>query len=132
MIDSTPRGAQVFNQQGKWPSELATGTDRDPENVAPLVVYLASDGAAGVNGQVFHARGFRYTLLAQPLAARAILSDGRWDPEELAEVFPRTLGARLSPPPSIAFGTTLEERPDSEWTELRPGRRFWQTPPPEL
>src|SRR5436190_2449637 len=92
MIDSTPRGSQVYNQQGKWPSELATGTDRDPENVAPLVVYLASDAAAGVNGQVFHARGYRYTLLAQPLAARAIQSDARWDPEELAELFPRTLG----------------------------------------
>ena len=132
MIDSTPRGAQVFNQGGKWPSELAAGTDRDPENVAPLVVYLASDAAAGVTGQVFHARGYRYTLLAQPFAARAIQSDGRWDPEELAEIFPRTLGAKLSPPPSIGFGTSIDERPEEEWTDLRPGRRFWQAPPTDF
>src|SRR6266436_5534548 len=48
MIDSTPRGRQVFESTGKWPSELAAGTDRDPDNVAPIVVYLASDAAANV------------------------------------------------------------------------------------
>jgi NAD(P)-dependent dehydrogenase (short-subunit alcohol dehydrogenase family) len=128
MIDSTPRAREVFEQTGKWPSELAAGTDRDPDNVAPLVVYLASDAAAGVNGQVFHARGYRYTLLFQPTAACAIQADGRWDPEDVAEVFPKTLGASLAPPPSIGFGTALDDRPASEWTSLGPGRRFWQNP----
>ncbi|MBV9356164.1 MAG: SDR family oxidoreductase, partial [Chloroflexi bacterium] len=66
MIDSTPRGRELFEQTGKWPSEMAQGTERDPDNVAPIVVYLASDRAAGVNGQVFHSYGFGYTLLAQP------------------------------------------------------------------
>src|SRR5213596_1267065 len=47
MIDSTPRGREVFEQTGKWPSEAAAGTERDPDNVAPLVVFLASDAAAG-------------------------------------------------------------------------------------
>src|SRR5437762_7137394 len=42
MIDSTPRGREVFEQTGKWPSELAAGTERDPDHVAPLVVFLAS------------------------------------------------------------------------------------------
>src|SRR5205814_403734 len=62
MIDSTPRGREVFAETGKWPSELAAETERDPENVAPLVVYLASDGAQHVNGQVFHSFGYGYTL----------------------------------------------------------------------
>jgi NAD(P)-dependent dehydrogenase (short-subunit alcohol dehydrogenase family) len=128
MIDSTPRAREVFEQTGKWPSELAAGTDRDPDNVAPLVVYLASDAAAGVNGQVFHARGYRYTLLYQPTAACAIQGDSRWEPEEVAEVFPKTLGAALAPPPSIGFGTALDDTPATEWTPLGPGRRFWQHP----
>jgi NAD(P)-dependent dehydrogenase (short-subunit alcohol dehydrogenase family) len=128
MIDSTPRGRQFFEETGKWPSEAAVGTDRDPDNVAPLVVYLASDAAANVNGQVFHSYGYSYTLLEQPRAVRSIKADGRWDPEELARIFPETLGANLKPPPALGFGTMLDERPADEWTELAPGRRFWKSP----
>src|SRR5919204_1342557 len=40
MIDSTPRARELFELTGKWPSEMAKGTERDPDNVAPLVVYL--------------------------------------------------------------------------------------------
>src|SRR6266496_828978 len=38
MIDSTPRGKKIFEETGKWPSEQAVGTERDPDNVAPLVM----------------------------------------------------------------------------------------------
>jgi NAD(P)-dependent dehydrogenase (short-subunit alcohol dehydrogenase family) len=128
MIDSTPRGKAFFDEHGKWPSEMAVGTERDPDNVAPLAVYLASDEAQFVNGQVFHSYGFGYTLLEQPHAVRSIRSDGRWDPEELARIFPQTLGANLKQPPSTGFGTKLDERPADEWTEIAPGRRFWKSP----
>jgi NAD(P)-dependent dehydrogenase (short-subunit alcohol dehydrogenase family) len=128
MIDSTPRGRTVFEQTGKWPSEQAIGTERDPDNVAPLVVYLASDAAASVNGQVFHSFGYGYTLLAQPQAVRRLEADRRLDPEELARVFDKTLGADLKQPPSIDFGRKLSERPAAEWSDAGEGRRFWQWP----
>src|ERR1700716_296147 len=127
MIDSTPRGQKVFEETGKWPSEMAKGTERDPDNVAPLVVYLASDAAANVNGQVFHVYGFGLTRLEQPHAVRSIRAQQRWDPEELARVFPTTLGANLKGPPALGFGTALDNRPADEWTSMDKVR-FWHSP----
>jgi NAD(P)-dependent dehydrogenase (short-subunit alcohol dehydrogenase family) len=125
MIDSTPRGREVFETTGKWPSEQAVGTERDPDNVAPLVVYLASDAAAQVNGQVFHSFGFGYTLLAQPQAARRLEGTRRLAPEEIAQHWSATLGVGLKPPLGTGFGRTLGERPAAEWKDLGKGVRAW-------
>ena len=127
MIDSTPRGREVFEQTGKWPSELAAGTERDPDNVAPLVVFLASDAAAGINGQAFHSYGYGYTLLAQPQAVRRLEAGRRLEPEELAKMFPATLGAALKPPPAVGFGRDLGARPAGEWKDLGAGVKFWRS-----
>src|SRR5437762_8322344 len=128
MIDSTPRGREVFEQTGKWPSELAAGTERDPDNVAPLVVLLASDAARDVNGQVFHSFGYGYTLLAQPQAIRRLEADRRLTPDELVTLFPSTLGRSLKEPPGTLFGKSLHERPAGEWRALGPGVGAWDAP----
>jgi NAD(P)-dependent dehydrogenase (short-subunit alcohol dehydrogenase family) len=126
MIDSTPRGREVFETTGKWPSEQAVGTERDPDNVAPLVVYLSSDAAAGVNGQVFHSFGYGYTLLAQPQAIRRIEGTRRLTAEELATHWTETMGKDLKAPHGTAFGRTLNERPATEWKDIEPGIRAWK------
>src|SRR5919197_7139 len=65
----------------------------------------------------------------QPHAVRAIKADLRWDPKELAKIFPETLGASLEPPPYIlGFGDAWYQRPAEEWTELAPGERAWTRP----
>jgi NAD(P)-dependent dehydrogenase (short-subunit alcohol dehydrogenase family) len=128
MIDSTPRGRKVFEETGKWPSEQAVGTERDPDNVAPLVVFLASDAAARVNGQVFHSFGYGYALMAPPQPIRRLEADRRIDPEELVKLFPETLGRDLQDPIGTNFGKGLEERPKPEWKTVAGGVRFWQAP----
>ena len=50
------------------PSELAEMGD--PEDVAPMVVYLLSDAAKDVTGQVFTAVGGRIAVWNQPVEVR--------------------------------------------------------------
>ena len=69
-----------------------------PENVAPWVAYLATDAAKDVNGQIFFVMGGLIALLNYPAPARTMQKDGRWTPEEIATLFPRTLGMDLVNP----------------------------------
>jgi NAD(P)-dependent dehydrogenase (short-subunit alcohol dehydrogenase family) len=69
-----------------------------PENVAPWVVYLATDAAAHVNGQVFFVMGGLIALLNYPAPVRTMATAGRWTPEDIATLFPRTLGLELVNP----------------------------------
>ena len=110
-------------------AERAGGRHRArPDNVAPLVVYLASDAAADVNGQVFHSFGYGYTLLAQPQAVRRLEGNRKLTPEEVARHFKGTIGAGLVAPMGTGFGRTLHERPAEEWKDLDRGIRGWKAP----
>ena len=75
----------------------------EPEDVAPMVTWLASDEASHVNGHVFHVTEGLVTLFNEPEPVKTISKAGKWTVEELARVFPVTLGHELhNPAPSQA------------------------------
>jgi NAD(P)-dependent dehydrogenase (short-subunit alcohol dehydrogenase family) len=71
---------------------------REAEDVAPFATYLASDAAASINGQIFVVMGGIISLVNYPAPVRTITKPTRWTPEEIAALFPSTLGMELFNP----------------------------------
>lgn len=88
--------------------ELGFGT---AEDVAGLVAFLASDAAAGINGQVIGVGGDRLQLWTHPEPVFSELRDGGWTYEALAADLPGLLEGKLQ-----SVGEKFPELPE----ELRP------------
>src|SRR5437763_6756476 len=128
MIDSIPRAREAVAHTGKLPSELAVGTERDPENVAPLVAFLASDAARDVTGHLFGSFGYNIALMSQPKVVTTLRADHRPTVEELCELIPRAFGPELaSITNESGFSGKIEAIPAGRWVEVGPGLRFWGT-----
>ena len=76
-----------------------------PENIAPDVSWLASDGATGVNGQIFIVWGGAVHLVAPFHAVSSVVRDSAWTPQELLDHRAELFGGRSSGIPAFAFGT---------------------------
>ena len=75
---------------------------RDPEYVAPMTVFLATDAAWNINGQGFGVGGGTISLLHQPLPFRTMFKPGMWTLDELERDVPTILMAGIpnpAPPP---------------------------------
>ena len=70
----------------------ALAENGDPEDIAPMVVYLLSDQAKEVTGQVYSVVGGKIAVWDQPEEVRAMYKNGRWTPEEIAETLQGTVG----------------------------------------
>jgi len=68
-----------------------------PEHIAPVAVFLASDAAKEVSGQVFGVRGKEVMLFGHMRPMRSVHHDLGWTPERLADMFPGTLKHHLVP-----------------------------------
>jgi NAD(P)-dependent dehydrogenase (short-subunit alcohol dehydrogenase family) len=65
--------------------------------IAPLCVYLASEGAANVTGQVFHQRAAELSLYGHMRPLRMVHHNGGWTPELIAEVAMPALANQFTP-----------------------------------
>ena len=68
-----------------------------PEHIAPVAVFLATDEAKEISGQVFGVRGKEIMLFSHMRPVRSIHHDLGWTPERLAAMFPGTLKHHLAP-----------------------------------
>jgi len=77
-----------------------------PADVAPLVVWLASDASAGVTGQAIGIGGDRLTLFSHPEVIATEYADGGWSASGIGAVWRERLAAnaQLSGPPSRRKG----------------------------
>jgi NAD(P)-dependent dehydrogenase (short-subunit alcohol dehydrogenase family) len=57
----------------------------EASKIAPLAVFLGSDAAADVSGQVFGVRANEIFLFSQPRPVRSVHRDGGWTPQSIAE-----------------------------------------------
>jgi len=73
----------------------------NPDDIAALVVWLASDDAAHVNGRVFLSETGRIALYSEPVEQKALVKDGGFTIDELFASMPHTLARDIvnpSPP----------------------------------
>ncbi len=80
-------------------SELAHRHLPRPGNVAPFAVYLLSDAAHDINGQIFRVQGYEVGRLGMLRYAPMMTNLGPWDVDLLAERLPAELGPDLQPLP---------------------------------
>jgi NAD(P)-dependent dehydrogenase (short-subunit alcohol dehydrogenase family) len=92
MVEATP------NQTPEMAARIERrGRVQKPEHVANLAVFLLSDAAKGINGQIFGARGGEVYLYSQPRPIRTIFHSGGWTPQMLAEQLPSMLKSSFTP-----------------------------------
>ncbi|MCC7362847.1 MAG: SDR family oxidoreductase [Dehalococcoidia bacterium] len=82
---------EVADVASSGPAELS------PANVAPLIVYLLSDRAADVTGQVVRLQGRTLSLIEHPVPAGPAVERERWTAEAIGETFERELRGALRP-----------------------------------
>jgi NAD(P)-dependent dehydrogenase (short-subunit alcohol dehydrogenase family) len=84
-----------------WPKEAIESYEQmKPEDIAPLVVWLASNEAANVNGRVFFVETGTVGCYSEPVLEKQLVKAGGWTIDELFMFMPATMtGGLVNPDP---------------------------------
>ena len=75
-----------------------TTDERSPDNVAPLVAYLAGERSGWITGRIVHAAGYEVALYDNPQPVIRLVGTGPWSLDVLAEEIQRSFGPTLGWP----------------------------------
>ncbi|MCL0043949.1 SDR family NAD(P)-dependent oxidoreductase [Dehalococcoidia bacterium] len=81
---------------------------RDPERNAPKAVYLCTEAAGNITGQVIGTSGLPITLYPSRHVTRAIHTDGVWTLDELEVLIPNSLTQGIPNPAPAAPSPTQQ------------------------
>jgi NAD(P)-dependent dehydrogenase (short-subunit alcohol dehydrogenase family) len=73
-------------------------TKLPPSTIAPIAVFLQSDAAKDINGQIFYVRGNEIMLFRQFEVARSVHRSEGWTPESVREHCMPALRPSMQPP----------------------------------
>jgi len=77
-------------------ARTASADERSPDNVAPVVAYLASERSGWINGRIIHSAGYEIALYSDPVPVSRIVGTGPWeDADALAGQVERAFGPLL-------------------------------------
>jgi hypothetical protein len=91
MIDSIP--AQSEEEKAR----VAKFREMTPEKIAPLAVYLGSDRAEGISGQIFSVRRNEIYLFSQTRPIRTLQRSDGWTPDQIAEQLKGAFASSFTP-----------------------------------
>ena len=83
-----------------WTSERSLRNcppSRTPSKIAPLVVFLLSDAAAGITGQLVRCNGTQLHIVGQPFIKTPVLERGHWDTASVQRAFDEVFVTNLEP-----------------------------------
>jgi NAD(P)-dependent dehydrogenase (short-subunit alcohol dehydrogenase family) len=69
--------------------------ERSPDNVAPVVAYLASERSGWITGRVIHSAGYEIALYSNPEPVSRIIGTAPWDAGALGDQVERAFGPIL-------------------------------------
>jgi NAD(P)-dependent dehydrogenase (short-subunit alcohol dehydrogenase family) len=69
--------------------------ERSPDNVAPIVAYLASERSGWITGRIVHSAGYEVSLYNNPEPVVRLIGQEPWELDDLAEQVERSFRPRL-------------------------------------
>jgi NAD(P)-dependent dehydrogenase (short-subunit alcohol dehydrogenase family) len=74
---------------------ITSADEFSPDNVAPVVAYLASEQSGWISGRIVHSSGYEIALYSNPEPLVRLIGTTPWDPDDLAEQVERSFGPLL-------------------------------------